>query len=485
MNILMITSEAVPFSKSGGLADVVGALPPALIDKGHDARIVVPAYNTKLEDSGELVCKLDVPMLDGAEQVQIRMKKVKKAIYYFVCHPVFNDRKGIYGDTSFTPYSDNFFRFALMSKAALQLCETINFKPDVLHAHDWTAGLVPYFLKVNRSQFFKGTQTMFTIHNLAYQGTFPRMDFLHANVRPDEKLFSNGQVNMIQAALVYADYITTVSPTYSKEIQTPEQGCGLDPILTKRRNKLKGIVNGIDINEWNPQKDTLIPYHFSTQRMGGKAKLKKEIQQQLGLPFRADVPMFAMISRLAAQKGFDTVLNCLECILNEQDVQFVIIGTGDSNLENKLRELGEKHENLSVNILFSNKMAHLVEAGSDFFLMPSRYEPCGLNQLYSLRYGTIPIAHKTGGLADTIIDVDKFPKEGTGLLFENLSEYEIVKYVHRACELYKQKEGADSFDKIRQRAMSQDFSWSASADEYISAYKKLTNRTNRTTGETK
>ena len=308
------------------------------------------------------------------------------------------------------------------------------------------------------------------------------MDFLHANIRPDEKLFSNGQVNMIQAALVYSDYITTVSPTYAKEIQTPEQGCGLDPILTKRHNKLKGIVNGIDINEWNPEKDELIPYHFSLKKMGGKAKLKKEIQTQLGLPVRADVPLFAMISRLAAQKGFDTVLNCLECILNEQDVQFVIVGTGDSALENSLKELAQKHENLSVNILFSNKVAHLVEAGSDFFLMPSRYEPCGLNQLYSLRYGTIPIAHRTGGLADTIIDVDKFPKEGTGLLFDDLTEYEIVKHVHRATELYKRKEGEDSIDKIRMRAMNQDFSWSASADEYINVYKKLTNRT---TGETK
>jgi starch synthase len=323
---------------------------------------------------------------------------------------------------------------------------------------------------------------MFTIHNLAYQGTFPRMDFLHANIRPDENLFSNGQVNMIQAALIYSDYITTVSPTYAKEIQTPEQGCGLDPILTKRHNKLKGIVNGIDIDEWNPEKDNLIPYHFTAHKMAGKAKLKKEIQTQLGLPVRADVPLFAMISRLAAQKGFDTVLNCLECILNEQDVQFVIVGTGDSALENSLKDLAQKHENLSVNILFSNKVAHLVEAGSDFFLMPSRYEPCGLNQLYSLRYGTIPIAHRTGGLADTIIDVDKNPKEGTGLLFDDLTEYEIVNHVHRATELFKQKEGVDSIDKIRMRAMSQDFSWSASADEYINVYKKLTNRT---TGETK
>ena len=207
--------------------------------------------------------------------------------------------------------------------------------------------------------------------------------------------------------------------------------------------------------------------------MAGKAKLKTEIQQQLGLPVRDDVPLFAMISRLAAQKGFDTLLQCLEQILTEMDVQFVIIGTGDSNLENGLKELAQKHENLSVNILFSNKIAHLVEAGSDFFLMPSRYEPCGLNQLYSLRYGTIPIAHRTGGLADTIVDVDKNPKAGTGILFDDLNPYEIVKSVHRATQLYNQTEGPDAFREIRFRAMDQDFSWKASADEYIAVYSKM------------
>ncbi len=469
----MISSEAVPFSKSGGLADVVGALTPALIESGHDARIIVPSYNTKLEDSGDLVCPLEIEMLNGPEHVEIRQKKVGKSIYYFVCHKVFNERLGIYGNTSFTPYSDNFFRFALLSKASLQLCVAIGWKPDILHCHDWTAGLVPYFLKVNRDQFFMGTETVFTIHNLAYQGTFPRMDFLYANVKPDESLFSNGQVNMLQSGLIFSDYITTVSPTYAKEIQTPEQGCGLDGILTKRKSKLKGIVNGIDVNEWNPQKDALIPHHFSIAKMEGKAKLKKEIQTQLGLPVRADVPLFAMISRLAAQKGFDTVLACLDRILTEQDVQFVIVGTGDSALENGLKELAAKHENLSVNILFSNKVAHLVEAGSDFFLMPSRYEPCGLNQLYSLRYGTIPIAHRTGGLADTIIDVDEYPTEGTGLLFDDLTPDEIVKHIRRATELYHREEGSDTMEKIRTRAMDQDFSWSSSADEYIKVYKKL------------
>ena len=467
MNILMITSEAVPFSKSGGLADVAGALTPALISKGHDARIIVPSYNMPVEDSGEPVCSFSVDMLSGPVEVGIRMRKVGPTIYYMLCHDCFNNRRGIYGDTSFAPYPDNFFRFSLLCKAALQLCETIGWKPDILHSHDWTAGLVPWFLKVNRSQFFMGTQTVFTIHNLAYQGTFPRMDFMFCNVRPDDKLFSNGQINMMLSALVFADFITTVSPTYAKEIQTPEQGCGLDPVLVRRSGKLRGIVNGIDTGEWNPLTDALIPYHFSSDDMTGKAALKAEIQTQLGLPVRPDVPLFAMISRLAAQKGFDTVLMCLEEILEKNDVQFVIVGTGDSNLENSLKILAEKHDNLSVNILFSNKVAHLVEAGSDFFLMPSRYEPCGLNQLYSLRYGTIPIAHRTGGLADTIVDIDENPAGGTGLLFDELSPQEITRNVMRAVALYRSGRG---MEEIRARAMSRDFSWPSSADEYIEVY---------------
>jgi starch synthase len=473
MNILMVTSEAVPFSKSGGLADVVGALPQALNNKKQDARIIVPAYNTTDEDAGDLVCTLEVPMLAKVQKVEIRQKTVNNVIYYFVCHPMYGQRLGIYGDTSFQPYEDNFSRFTVLCKASLMLCEAIGWKPDVIHCHDWTTGLVPYLLKVKNSQFFMGTKTIFTIHNLAYQGTFPRMDFLFANCKPNQKLFSNGQINMLQAGLVYADYITTVSPTYAKEIQTQAQGCGLESIICKRKNRLKGIINGIDTNEWNPQKDPLIPYHFSVGRMGGKDKLKAEIQQKFGLQVRADVPLFAMISRIASQKGFDLVLQCLEPLLKEQDIQFIIIGTGDSAIENALKDVQTRCKNLSVNILFSNKIAHLVEAGSDFFLMPSRYEPCGLNQLYSLRYGTIPIAHKTGGLADTIIDVDEYPERGTGLLFEELSAENIKKHILRAIQLYNRTEGNGCLKNIRKRAMEQDFSWEASAKEYIALYESI------------
>lgn len=468
----MITSEAVPFSKSGGLADVAGSLPPALIDKGHDCRIIVPAYHTKIEEAGIFECEFNVPMLSGTEHIVITSKTVGKTKYYFVCHPWFCDRIGIYGDTSFAPYEDNLERFSLFDLASLSACINLNWKPDIIHCHDWTSGLIPVFLKNLNNIFFMNTKTVFTIHNLAYQGIFSRMGFLLTGSKPNEASFSNGQLNMMQSGIATSDFITTVSPTYAKEIQEPEQGCRLDPILVRRKEYLKGIVNGIDINEWNPESDKLLNEHFSIDDLSGKRKLKQQVQQQFNLPVAPDVPLFAMISRLASQKGFDALLGCLERMLKEMRLQFIIIGTGDTSIEKQLLEIASRNDNLSVNILFSNKAAHLVEAGSDFFLMPSRYEPCGLNQLYSLRYGTIPVARQTGGLADTIIDIDDYPDTGTGLLFGNLSSESVYDHVKKAVELYER----DDFDNIIRRAMNQDFSWSSSAEEYIKVYEQVLNR---------
>lgn len=469
MKIVMITSEAVPYSKSGGLADVAGALPAALNSLNQDVRIVLPSYNCPLSESGDVVCSFKVPMLSEEYDVTVTQKIHNGVIYNFICHPVFNDRRGIYGDTSFLPYPDNFKRYTLLCKAALIFCENIGFKPDIMHCHDWTTGLLPYFIKTCNSKFYMDTKTVFTIHNLAYQGNFPYLDFLQADITPNENLFEFKQVNMIKSGLIFSDYITTVSPTYAKEIQSEEQGCNMERILQRRRDSLKGIVNGIDIQEWNPESDPLISTHFSKYDFTGKSKLKEEIQKTFNLPQRSDVPLFAMISRLASQKGFDVLIPVLEKILKSHDLQFIIIGTGDSILEQKLLELSSVNDNLSVNIMFSNKYAHLVEAGSDFFLMPSRYEPCGLNQLYSLRYGTIPIAHRTGGLADTIADISEHPDDGTGILFDVLSPDEIYNSVEKAVDAY----GKDDFNDLRFRAMSQDFSWNSSAKQYLDVYKSL------------
>lgn len=471
MKILMVSSEAVPFSKSGGLADVVGALPPALNKLGHDSRIIIPAYNTKDEDCGEELISFDIEMLARTEKIRITRKIHNNVIYYFVCHHCFNKRLGIYGDTSFEPYADNLERFTILCKAALSLCESGIFSPDIIHCHDWTTGFLPYFLKESNKVCFKNIKTVFTIHNLAYQGTFPRLSFLQTAVTPSSKLFKDNQVNMLKSGLIFSDYITTVSPTYAKEIQTPAQGCGLDDILNERTNNLKGIINGIDINEWNPETDQFITEHFSAANPQNKAAVKSQMQKLFKLKQDPNVPVFAMISRLAGQKGFDALVPCLDQLLSENNLQFLIIGTGDHKLENRLLEIASRHDNISVNIMFSNSAAHIVEAGSDFFLMPSRYEPCGLNQLYSLRYGTLPIARRTGGLADSIIDLDENPTMGTGFLFNDLTSEEISRYVIKATELYKK----ENYNEYVIRAMQQNFSWESSARKYETMFAALLN----------
>lgn len=469
MKILMVSSEAVPFSKSGGLADVVGALPQVLNAKAHDCRIIVPAYNMKREDCGKVVASFSIKMLSSDCDVEIRSRVVNNTEYLFVCNSFFNDRKGIYGDTSFTPYEDNFERFTVLSKAAIKTCKALSFIPDIIHCHDWTTGLLPYFLDQENDYVFRNTKTVFTIHNLAYQGTFSRMNFLLSGEHSEENIFMNNQVNMLRCGLIYSDFITTVSPTYANEIQTKEQGCGLDDLLVSRKNDLKGIVNGIDINEWNPSSDPLIDNHFSLDDLSGKRILKRQIQREFNLEQDDNIPLFAMISRLASQKGFDVLCDALENILTTQKVQFIIIGTGDKTLEERLKDIALRNKNLSVNIMFSNKAAHLVEAGSDFFVMPSRYEPCGLNQLYSLRYGTLPIARRTGGLADTIIDLNTSYENGTGFLFDNLVPEEITKQVENAVKLYHKPE----FKSVIKRAMNQDFSWSKSADDYLKVFSEI------------
>ena len=467
----MVSSEAVPFSKSGGLADVVGSLSLSLKKAKNDTRIIVPAYGTPADLAGDFVASFDVQFPGRTENVQIRMQRRRWVRYYFLCHPWFCSRKGIYGDTSFTPYADNFKRFSLLCKASLELCKVLKWKPDIIHCHDWATGLVPYFIRFAGS-FFATTKVVFTIHNLAYKGSFPPLEWLQCGERPSEKCFADGRVNMMRTALEYSDYITTVSPTYASEIQMQSNGCGMESILVRRKKYFKGIVNGIDVREWNPMKDKLIHRRFNPDNLRGKARLKRDVQKKFNLPVEPSVPLFAMISRLASQKGFDVLLSVLESILRNNRLQFVIIGTGDSSLERSLTEMGERNANLSVNIIFSNEAAHLVEAGADFFLMPSRYEPCGLNQLYSLRYGTIPIVHKTGGLADTVVDIDEYPKKGTGLVFEDLTPETIAAEVARAAELYNNPD----FEKTVRRAMLQDFSWESSAEEYLKVYAHLTGK---------
>jgi len=474
MNVLMVSSEAVPFCKSGGLADVVGALSPALVTLGLDVRVLIPLYgnidNRHMEDTN-ISCLIPIEGKD--EQVSFLTQTVDNVPYYFIKHPSFTDRKGIYGETSFTPFTDNLQRYALLDKCALELCKALGWKPDVIHCHDWTCGFIPYLLRISKDPFFTETKSMMTIHNLAYQGDFSRLDFLKADIPGTEKLLQgfgqNARCNMLKCGLQFADKITTVSPTYAEEIKTEQFGCRLEGLLRQRSQDLRGIINGIDYHEWDPMEDEHFIHHFDKDHLEGKALTKAEVQKDFGLEEKPQTPLVAMISRIADQKGFCELLEgnpcALERIVRDRNVQMVIIGTGDKLMETKLLEIGNRYPNLSVNILFSNRLAHRLEAGADYFLMPSRFEPCGLNQLYSLRYGTIPVARKTGGLADSIIDVDEHPDTGNGFLFTAESGEEIEKTVTRALSYFGQ------LDAIRKRAMMCDFTWERSAHSYFELYR--------------
>ncbi len=474
----MITSEAVPFSKSGGLADVASALSIALANLDNRVSILMPAYGfIDLKEFSKPITEFEVELNSKKKKVSIVKKTLKNVDYYALIHPYFSQRKGIYGDTSFTPYADNFERYMLLSKSVFPLCKELDLKIDILHAHDWTTGLVPYLLKQSKDKYFSKCKSVFTIHNLAYQGVFSRLEALKASIKLDEEIFEGNSVdkkiNMLRAGLIYSDYITTVSPTYAKEIQTKEFGCNLDHILKERQSDLFGIINGIDYDEWNPKTDEFFTPHYEDKDLNGKKELKKEVQKLFNLEVNENIPLISMISRFAEQKGFYELLdgeNALETIVKNEDVQVLIIGTGDENIQNRLTELSEKYDNLSVNIMFSNKYAHMIEGASDFFLMPSRYEPCGLNQLYSLRYGTLPIARKTGGLADSIFDIGEYPNEGTGFLFSQLKSHDIIETIRRALNIYYNDK--KTLNDMIKRSMNSDFTWNKSALSYLKIYSK-------------
>ena len=475
MNILMVSSEAVPFSKSGGLADVLGSLSPALAKKGEDVRIFMPMYSSIDRRGFRKGPSYTVPMLSGDVPVSTVHRRLEGVEYVGLEHPYFTERKGIYGDTSFTPYPDNAERFMLFAKAAALYMEAAAWKADVVHCHDWTAGLVPFYI----DQYGLKSHTVFTIHNLAYQGDFSRYDAVLGGDRFKRELFSgtgaSERLNMLKAGLETADRITTVSPTYAKEIQTEKYGCGLDWLLRERREDLYGILNGMDTHEWNPRTDKLFPEHYSSKDLSGKKALKERVLKEYGLIPDPSLPLFSMVSRIADQKGYGELLGgnhpVLEELLNERSFQLLVIGTGDKHYEEKLAELDERYDNLAVKIAFSSVTAHEAEGAADFFLMPSRYEPCGLNQMYSLHYGTLPVAHRTGGLADTIIDITANPDTGTGFLMENLSSEAISDAVNRAIRYYNEEK--DGMAKAIRRAMTTDLTWDKSAGEYIELYESL------------
>lgn len=483
LSVIYVSPEAVPFSKTGGLADVAGALPPALKGHGCVVSVFLPLHRQtacggfNLTDTGVTV---SVPI--GVKEVRGRiLKTIDRGVdvYFIKCEEYF-DRTHLYsfqdGDV-FVDYSDNLERFAFFSRGVLEAVKALKIKPDIIHANDWQTGLIPAYLKdvYKEDPFFSKARTVFTIHNLAYQGLFPAALYdltgLGKGLNPLRGLFTLkglefwGKVSCLKAGIVYADVITTVSRTYAKEIQTTEHGCGLDGVLKERKDDLHGIVNGVDYNEWDPAADKLIPANYSPDDLTGKAVCKKELLKRFGLTVKVSTPVIGMVSRFTHQKGFDIVAQAAPDIM-KLGAAVVILGTGEKKYQLIAQGLAAAYPGrFAVIAAFDNALAHLIEAGSDIFLMPSLYEPCGLNQIYSLKYGTVPVVRATGGLEDT---VKAYPLPGaTGFKFKEYEASALVEKVKEAAGLFKDKK---AWRALQDAAMKEDFSWQAAARRYMEAY---------------
>jgi starch synthase len=483
MKILMIAAEAVPFAKVGGLADVLGALPPVLNQCGADVRIVIPKYRSIQTEHHELKALADHPV----KTVYLGKIPIPVSFYqgslpgseipvYFVDNPYFYDRDGIYDSpTTGKGYEDNGERFLFFMRSALALLEGMDWQPDVIHCHDCQTGLIPAYLRLDLAYArFAQTATVFTIHNLGYQMLFPRTILYPAGLKDDlfypaSPIEFYNQVNFLKIALTYADCLNTVSESYAVEIQTGKEfGYGLEGVLRMRRGDLFGIMNGIDYSIWNPEVDSLIPHKYSSEDLTGKKKNKEELLTHCGWSISEErIPIVGMISRLTDQKGFDLIMEKLAEIM-QLPLQLVILGSGEKQYEQTLREAMSLYPNkLSVHTRFDDKLAHLIEAGADLFLMPSRYEPCGLNQLYSLRYGTLPVVRATGGLRDSVIDDDHNPYRGNGFVFEPYRSEALMDALQRALAAFQD---TDRWAYMMERAMNCDFSWSRSAHKYMELY---------------
>lgn len=482
MKVLLLSSEVAPFAKTGGLADVAGALPLALKKLGIDVRVAMPGYSA-IQWHGE-VPEIVLPRIDVAlgqdhfrasvTQGQLPQSDVP---IYFINNPGLFHRDGLYQENG-RDYVDNPHRFAFFCKAAIWMIKGLGWVPDVIHCNDWQTALVPVLLKSDPAMVqdpeLRKIKTLFSIHNMAYQGNFWQEVVAELGLNPavyhPEGLEYYGAVNTMKGGLVFADKLSTVSPTYAREIQTPAFGCGLDGVLRNRAQDLSGILNGINYDEWNPATDKHLPAHFSAEDLRGKAACKRALQEELGLKTAADVPLLVMISRLDPQKGLDILLPALPEIL-QKDVQLAVLGTGRADYESMLAEIAQRHPGqMAVTLKFDNGLAHRMEAGGDIFLMPSHFEPCGLNQLYSLRYGTLPLVRRTGGLADSVEALAPDARWGTGFVMEEYLEEELLKALQQALNLYKMP---DLWKKTQVRAMNKDFSWAKSAQVYADLYEEM------------
>jgi starch synthase len=473
LNILLAASEVVPYAKTGGLADVAGALPKALARLGHNVRVVMPRYKLeKIEACTErLSNELAVPFNFGERPVEVFVDRSGEVPVYFIDAPEYFHRAKLYGE------SDDIERFGFFSRAVLEFAKAVGERFDVIHLNDWMTGLIPAYLKTVYAgdPAFAGTKTLFTIHNIAFHGLFspdqlPKLGLPGWIYRAEGGIEFYNVASALKSGLVFSDAISTVSPRYAAEIQTPEFGEKFDGLLRARSNDLFGILNGVDYDEWNPATDRYIAAKYSPTDLKGKRECKRDLLGSFGLPEDIDRPLIGCISRLSNQKGFDLIIPVAPQIL-DRGVNFVLLGSGEEAYERAFQALRDSHRSqVGVYLGFSNELAHKIEAGADMFLMPSRFEPCGLNQMYSLKYGTVPVVRAAGGLDDTIENFDRTSLEGTGFKFDEYNPAQLLAKMYQALAVYQEP---DQWRALMLNGMRADFSWDASAQHYVELYQKL------------
>jgi starch synthase len=476
LNILLAATEVVPYAKTGGLADVAGALPKALSRLGHTVRVVMPRYNVeKIVSRGErLTGDLNVPFNSGSRSAAVYVDRSGEVPVYFIDAPEYFSRGKLYGE------ADDAERFAFFSRAVLELAKALGEKFDIIHLNDWMTGLVPAYLKTAYADdpAFTHTRTVFTIHNMAFPGLFRPSQLESFGLpswldRTEAGIEFYGTASALKSGLVFSDALSTVSPRYAQEIQTSEYGEKFDGLLRARRNDLFGILNGVDYDEWSPEKDTHIPARFSPHDLAGKQTCKGDLLRSFGLPEDLSRPLIGCISRLSDQKGFDLIIDIANQML-DRGVVFVLLGSGAEMYERVFQSLRDSRRNqVGVYLGFSNELAHKIEAGSDMFLMPSRFEPCGLNQMYSLKYGTVPIVRAAGGLDDTIENFDRSTGRGNGFKFYDYNSGRLLEKIYEALMVYSDR---DLWRKLMLNGMNADFSWDVSAKRYVELYESLARR---------
>lgn len=481
MRLMFITSESVPFAKTGGLADVSFALPKALKNEGIEVSVIMPLYKNipqSLRDGMELILETEVHMNWRSNYVGVLKYDLDGVVYYFIDNEYYFKRDGYDGSNGYYGYFDDGERFSYFCKAVVEFLVTMDEKPDVIHANDWHSGMVPLLLKdqQNQGRGVDSIKSVFTIHNLKYQGLFPKqllgdmLDLDDGYFVPDCLEYKNN-INFMKAGIIFSDVVTTVSPNYAKEIQTEFYGEGLDGLIRSIDNKLYGIVNGIDYDIYDPTKDELIHNKYSSDDLTKKTENKTLLQRVLRLKQDPDIPMIAMVTRLVSEKGLDLLSHVVHELMQE-NVQLVVLGTGDKHYEEMFKSFESFYpEKFSSNIYFDNKLAHKIYSSADIFLMPSQIEPCGIGQLIAMRYGTLPVVRKAGGLADTVIPYNKYTKEGTGFAFLNYNAHELLFTIKDAINLYNTDKKI--WNELVKNAMEKDLSWVNSADRYIEIYENL------------